>query len=200
MQYILLTAATIGEFYRVRSKSKFAFGPSGRPQITVSQENMQRCKQSIIPAIPPNQDLEYEVEVVSHEDYEADGMSSRDQCLSEVLLRKDCGNRWFSYGDFLRAGRAYSKGAETGENYLKSRPQSEDSMGEEALAAIKTEHEKDIPVITAYIACLNNLAACHISRADFLKAKEVRGDFDFACYTIWLWMLQLCDGMDCQLL
>lgn len=151
----------------------------GRPKIPISIEKNNSTCEAFIAPIPPNQDLEYDIEVLSH-CYEADpSKSAVEATLEIIMLRKDCGNRWFSYGDYSRAGRAYSKGAENAENYLKAFKDGvdpdPDDQSEEGIAKLRAKAVKDQPVVTAYITCLNNLAACYISKSDFLKAKEVSG-------------------------
>ena len=158
-----LRLAKIGEIYKVRCSSKFGYGPTERPEIKGNDG-------SVIPAIPPDSSLEYHVEVLEHidvskifvTDSSTNVPSSRDGALYECNLRKECGNRWFSYREFTRAGRAYSKGAEFAENYLKSFDNSE--VG---------EVDPEGLLMSAYVSCLNNLSACHLENRDYLKSKEV---------------------------
>jgi tetratricopeptide (TPR) repeat protein len=144
-----------------------------------------------IPAIPPNTDLEYEVEVLSHllqhsvdpdvtKEYNSTFFNSevtdinqlnqedlnRLIKLSELILRKECGNRWYLYQDYPRAAKAYSHGTKIAHDYFNSTKGSPDE--------VEYRIEKlDEPLLTAYITCLNNLAACHLSTGEFLKAKDM---------------------------
>ena len=89
-------------------------------------------------AVLPNADLEYYIEVTGHHATAADaakfikslrtvgvsndvlsgtktlGLDDDDSdsinALADTELRKECGNRWFAWGDFPKAGKAYSKG------------------------------------------------------------------------------------------
>jgi len=173
---LALRHAKRGEVLLVQTSPKFAYGPAGR---------------SIGPSgcIPGDARLEFEVEVLDHlqlrlqrqgqqqqeekegeEEAESErGRRIRSGVEQEVLLRKECGNRWYSYGDFQRAGRAYSKGAEIAEAYLKSITSNGGEGGGEQEEEVATNKS----VFDAYVACLNNLSACHISNSDFFKAKEV---------------------------
>jgi hypothetical protein len=51
--------------------------------------------------------------------------------LAELLLRKEAGNRWFSYSDYARAARCYSKGTQAADRYFNGKP----SPAEAAAAA-----------------------------------------------------------------
>jgi hypothetical protein len=138
----------VGDYYHVRCTSKFAYGPDGRPEIKLptnpSQNNISPKEDTvttaesnndiIIPAIPPNTDLEYEIEIIQHidtatlfADHSTTDSSSetnternetdkkndifRNTTLYDVTLKKECGNRWFSYRDYNKAARSYAKGS-----------------------------------------------------------------------------------------
>eukprot|EP01034_Spumella_vulgaris_P030809 gene30809-38079_t len=70
--------------------------------------------------------------------------------------------------DFARAARAYSNGTRLADNYFKSvsKTDIEQDTGESI-------DPLDLTVVAVYVACLNNLAACHISMGEFLKAKDM---------------------------
>ena len=160
-----LRHARVNEIFRVKISSKFAYGSGGRVAISAvsSGEHMTQ-----ICVIPPNSDLEYEVEVIEHEGvFGSKNNNNNNQsvlksaALEEVLLRKECGNRWFSFQDYAKAGRAYSKGTQVAQSYLNSGAGGEgEDVGEKEL-------------VESMIACLNNLSACYISTGDNFKAKEV---------------------------
>lgn len=129
-----------GETCTVRATSRFAFGYVGRPALSVKS---QTSSSSItIDAIPANCDLEYEVEVLKLvpegqtdadlvikegiiSEWDPQNMSYSEEhirrvaALSELLLRKDAGNRWFSYKDFDRAAKCYSKGTKVADDYFQ---------------------------------------------------------------------------------
>ena len=102
---LTLRHAFVGEIYRVRCTSKYGYGPIQRPiNITSKQLNTDG---NTITCIPPDTPLEYEVEVLEHIDLSESGkasLSPRDLVLRDVMLRKECGNRWFGYNEFAKAG------------------------------------------------------------------------------------------------
>ena len=99
-----LRHANQGSIFRVRMSSKYAFGDDGRKEV---QDRYPA------PAVPPAQNLEYEVIVLDVQDLDA-FMSGCDATFEDIHLRKECGNRWFYCGYFDRAARAYAKGASKG--------------------------------------------------------------------------------------
>lgn len=129
----------VGEVLRVKFKSKFGYGYLGRPIVVTNDGIDQRVekervvKKNII-AIPPDMDLEYEIEVTAHLgegqiDSEllnripilpesVDRHVERLHALSDLLQRKEAGNRWFIYSDFSRAARAYSKATQIADRYF----------------------------------------------------------------------------------
>ena len=160
---LTLRHSHVGDIFRVRCTSKFAYGLEGRPPVKQPDGSMSL-------AIPPDASLEYEVEVVAHVDFTAVvgarptgevSNKEREIAIYEITLRKDCGNRWFSYGDYPKATRAYAKGVELAQASLEAGYEESDD-----------EQQKRLTIL--YIACLNNLAACYVHRGDNLKAKEVR--------------------------
>jgi len=149
------------ETLRVKFNSRFGYGTVGRPAIAISNvaptpstnsgSEIGKIGTKSIPAIPPDTDLEYEIEVVNHiaegeidpDILHAHGTSEEDLpaatsdtsaqvvdadskvaermvALTEITLRKEAGNRWFSYGDFTRAAQAYSKGTQIADRYFNS--------------------------------------------------------------------------------
>lgn len=144
-----LRHANPGSVFRVRMNAKYAYGPSGRKEVQDSRYP--------VPAVPSMQHLEYEVTVLGVMDIDT-FMSRNSADFEDIHLRKECGNRWFYYGDFERAAKAYTKGASKGDAYFQA---SENGGGAEK------------QVWDDYISCLNNLSACHMSRGDYYKAKEV---------------------------
>jgi hypothetical protein len=73
-----------------------------------------------------------------------------------ILILLESGNRWFKFQNFDLSANAYSKGAAVADGYIK-------------LKEGKDIDRKKIKEL--YIACLNNLAACHISRGNMIRAK-----------------------------
>lgn len=167
---LTLRHAKVGEIFIVRCSSRFGFGPVQRPEI-------KQADGSIISTLPADSDLKYEVEVYAHVNFaeSIDPLSvspERDIALAESTLRKDCGNRWFSYADFNRAGRAYSKGVEVAEGYLKRSEVSEgDDRSEQPVSM--GQLDPGGMLMNMYITCMNNLAATLLSKGEYLKAKEV---------------------------
>ena len=156
--------------YRMRCSSKFGWGPSGRCATTVGGLD-----------VPAGADLEYEILVTSSlnddelatphsapdDDEQLINQEAFDQQCSAVndkaLLRKECGNRWFSYKDYSRASRSYSKGVKLSEAFLGSIQQPEtDSMTSCHRSLVDTR-----------LALLTNLASCHLLTEQFSKARDV---------------------------
>jgi hypothetical protein len=63
------------------------------------------------------------IEGVEGESTERQRRVERLGALSELLQRKEAGNRWFSHGSFSRAARAYSKGTQVADRYFNGAPQ-----------------------------------------------------------------------------
>ena len=142
-----LRYAHIGDKFKIRVSNRFAYGPKGRSNSTPNNNNNNDNDDSI----PPDSNLEYDVIIhniiFNPEEY---------NIIEAITLRKECGNRWFSYNDFIKAAHAYSKGVKIAE------------------ANLTDENDSNHDIIQAlYVACLNNLAACHLSAAQFSKAKEI---------------------------
>ena len=127
-------------------------------------------------AVLPNADLVYYIEVTGHHATAAEaakfvkslrtvGVKDDKLCdtkslelddddsdsinaLADTELRKECGNRWFAWGDFPKAGKAYSKGIQYAQNYLQKYSAEDDNAetGEagEAAATEKKEPPKEI--------------------------------------------------------
>ena len=154
--------------------------------------------------ILPNADLEYYIEVTGHHESAAaaaiaiasssgtkvEGSVTDDpivEVTAETELRKVCGNRWFSYGDFPKAGKSYAKGMQIAQNFLQNMPDPEvqaDDVevlaegnvdGQQIDGAAKSNGDaiRKGHLMVAYISCMNNLSACHISLKEYAKAKDV---------------------------
>lgn len=195
---LALRQSHTGEIFKVYIASKFGFGFTGR----CSKADGVASK---VASVPPDTDLMYEVEVTKHlADGELDE-SLQNKCEKDLLkandedekslvlrrystlqamqLRKEAGNRWFSYQDFLRAGKAYSRATQFAEGYFNP-DKNKKSLGESVEDAAKSleeqqQHEQkaidddDRDLVEVYIACLNNLAACKISLKDYSAAKDL---------------------------
>ena len=172
---------------------------------------------SVVPAIEPETYLEYLVEIVSISQTCVGAMnlikqlkaknntdevelavtgdsepSNADCILADVEIRRICGNRWFSYGEYLRASKCYAKGIKIAENYLHGEQEAaskqveelENTVNETDLDTNLVEKPVEITINpeiqTSLINSLNNLAACNISLGDFKHAKEV-------CINVLLW-------------
>lgn len=172
---------------------------------------------SNVAVIPPNTDLEYEIIVVSHRterDFDAefiknhqkefeqlnendDGMDGKNNkepllnrmlTLQSLLLRKEAGNRWFSYGDYSRAAKSYSRATQLSEGYFSTStpniqgldPSDEEGkkeLEEKLRDAEAKKNEKipveDVEIVNIYVSCLNNLAACKLAQREYLQAKDL---------------------------
>ncbi len=165
----------VGDTFRVKTTAKFAYGISGRncnnshvlspTSLNVSDSKDESCvndKDSnseiseviVLKTIPPNMNLEYEVRVISFDDYS-------NNLLASINLRKEIGNRWYSYGEYSKAGYSYSKGIQQGDTFFQSIEINFDTKSYE------------YSLFQSYISCLNNLAQCYINISEFYKAKEV---------------------------
>jgi tetratricopeptide (TPR) repeat protein len=221
----------VGDLMRVRFKSKFGYGYVGRPPVqrNESSENGKQADgeseaaKTTIVAIPPDSDLEYEISVTAHlaegqtdpalleKHPHAPGADSstperyadRMLALTELTQRKEAGNRWFSYGDFSRAARAYSKATQVADRYFNGNANVGDSNAkalqgltttadggsnadavreaEERLAAAEREKEAqrrryeqgDEELVGVYVSCLNNMAAAQLRLGENAKAKDI---------------------------
>jgi len=205
-----------GEVIKVTIASKFGYGPLGRCYaVSADGSASTELEQMPVPSksgpvpIPPNSDLEYEVEVTDHlpDGYLSPSLISkmekelsliesdddeekrhriihRYQTLQSMTARKEAGNRWFSYLDYPRAARAYSKATQLAQSYFNPETGKKQSVGETLEETAKKieqqEREKDRPVneddkdlVEVYVACLNNLAACKLSMKEFGAAKDL---------------------------
>ena len=125
-------------------------GRSGIPRESVRDTTTKDVKDTTeagtVVAVPPNMDLEFYIEVTGHylsafaaakailprnkeEITSVDGVGSTSSedavshvahVLADTDLRRTCGNRWFSFGDYPKAGKAYVKGIEYAKSYLQS--------------------------------------------------------------------------------
>jgi len=227
-----LRFSRVGDVIRVRCKSRFGYGPTGRPVVFKSNGDSKQDESSAgseaIVAIPADQDLEYELEVLAHlpdgevdpeilATHQFDESSSplpsepdgnnnarsaalrshleRLQALTELQQRKEAGNRWFSYSDFSRSARAYSKATQIADRYFNGNASAntpaqalqgvsgEGGVGEAeaALAAAEKAKEEqrrtfqagDEEVVAIYVSCLNNMAACQLRLGDNAKVKDI---------------------------
>lgn len=142
---LALRHSSIGETLRVRCTQKFAFGSA----------------EFLKPAIPAYSDVEFLVEVLNHTDL--DRGDSHDMIRLDIATRKEAGNRWFAGGDFLRAGRCFTKGAQAAEKHLPS-------LVKPSPGDIQSDNYNSIAQL--YLDCLNNLGACHLNMKDPFKARE----------------------------
>ena len=112
--------------------------------------------------------------------------------LADTELRRICGNRWFSYGDYPKAKKSYARGVELAQAYLSNEqgPENENENENEAQVTElvddnvvdKETLDQDIPdidsvnrghLVVSLISCLGNLAACHLSMKEYTKTKEI---------------------------
>lgn len=152
-----------GSHFFVRCAPKFAYGSQGRKATELS------------PEVPPETAVEYEVEVLDHLDNVTSTLSPAQQCGFDVNLRKEAGNRWYSYGDFRRAAQSYSKGIKTAEGFLGNSegPSISSSQSDNEREEALNEQANRDQIFQLWMACLNNLAACKISLKEFRVAKEI---------------------------
>lgn len=157
--------------------------------------------------IPPNTDLEYEIEIIDQfpegyiapyivskmekelqsctdDEEQKNGILHRYHTLQSMVTRKDAGNRWFSYLDYSRAARAYSKATQVAQSYFNPETEKKQTVSEtleDTTQRIEQqERDKEKPVseddkdlVEVYVACLNNLAACKLSMKDYGAAKDL---------------------------
>jgi tetratricopeptide (TPR) repeat protein len=138
-----LRFSRVGQLLRIRIGPKFAFG---------SSDAMVNGR-----ALPGSSTVEYELLVCGHTTAVKQYPNSPvQQCTFNALLRKEAGNRWFGYRDFLKAGHAYSQGSQLTGNFL-------------------ADWTEPLPenVYKVRTDCLNNLAAAHLSMGEHRKAKDV---------------------------
>jgi tetratricopeptide (TPR) repeat protein len=233
-----------GEKLTVYCSSRFGFGFTGRNYKETGNNNEVEKKQSSIPSlgngelskegsprganssnapkpIPPNTDLEYEIEILSHrtekdlnsefrEKYESalNELPSNDKndpdkkstilnrilTLQSLTIRKESGNRWFSYGDYQRASKAYSRATQISEGYFNTsspaitsadlentgedgEPDRNKALQDKLMDAENKKrqeiHVEDTEIVNVYVSCLNNLAACKLGQKEFSQAKEL---------------------------
>jgi hypothetical protein len=146
---LALSHCRVGQDITVRCSSKFGYGPSGRTE---------GASPSIVP-VPPYTNLEYEIKVISIQDLETLDLTEKDlqdeQIVSHnsiyqyLMLRRECGNRWYNQKDFTHAARDYSKGIEKSSNYLTNTGMTTElSMGK---------------IYEVHTSLLNNLSVCYIN-------------------------------------
>lgn len=222
-----------GEKFSVFIASRFAFGLAGRnyqaqndKKGTDNNEGDQSNNEKVevksppaaakdsntsnaLPSVPPDQDIEYEIEILSHrtdkefdtdfaQRFENESINKTEEekgelhnrllILQSLQLRKEIGNRWFSYGEFGRAAKAYSKATQISEGYFnKPVSQGGEAEGEgenggksmeEKIMEAEAKKEEKIPVeenevVQIYVSCLNNLAACKLAQKEYYQAKDL---------------------------
>jgi hypothetical protein len=205
-----------GEQLTLFCVSRFAYGTTGRNYHKNSEQDKktsntydseselksERASLSKIIPIPPNTDLEYEIEVLSHRGereldpefakrhekelenaptFEAKGeVLNRLLTVQSMLVRKEAGNRWFSSGDYPRAAKAYSRSTQIAEGYFNSTQGSneEEKTVEEKVMEKERKKQERIPVadneiVNIYVNCLNNFAACKLGMKEYHEAKEL---------------------------
>mmetsp|Transcript_20366 Transcript_20366/g.20492 ORF Transcript_20366/g.20492 Transcript_20366/m.20492 type:complete len:392 (+) Transcript_20366:315-1490(+) len=144
----------VGSVIQILCASKFAFY-SGRPSL------------GSIPAIPIDTMLRFEVEVQEILTPSSDPSLAE---LSYVTGRKEAGNRWYKYHEYMKAAKCYSKAIERVETYLSNEPNDThthtDTQSDTQLKSRMRFHH-------ILIDSLNNLAACHIILHEYYKAKTV---------------------------
>ena len=210
---LALRHSRVGEKLTVYCASRFAYGATGRnlkvedngkKEPFENQNEHSKTNKDTTPAtIPPDQDVEYYVEILTHRTdrelddefqsrYEAEvknieNEEQKSEILNRLLVlqslqsRKESGNRWFSYGEFARAAKAYSKATQVAEGYFNKPIPPEESDGkslEEKVMESEAKKEERIPeedteVVQIYVSCLNNLAACKLAQKDYYQAKDL---------------------------
>jgi len=183
---LALSHSHVGDVLQVRCTSKYAYGATGRPSV-VDGRGAGKDGWPPIAAIPPYANLEYLVTVTAFHELHTTGLAPEElrdsQCVErnrvyqEILLRKEVGNRWYHYGDFSSAARAYAKGAEKGEAFfseggMENGPATSASARSTELGGLLRE---------VHVSSWNNLAACHIGQGEFAKAKAACIKVRVAC-------------------
>ena len=115
--------------------------------------------------------------VDGEDEKEYSGLNSpAERVIAEMNIRKIAGNGWFSNGDFGRASKCYAKAIQIADVYLseeKTMDEEEKASGVDTSNSIISNAESLEEITSLLIAALNNLAACHMSKGDHTKAKEV---------------------------
>lgn len=212
-----LRHSRVGDHFLLRTAHRFAFGYDGR-EVTVPPKMDLQYEVKVLSHLREGEiDEEFvqsQMESISkisagkfsillpndlHEDIQVN--CKRWGAFADLSMRKEAGNRWFKYKDFLRAAKAYSKGTKIADEYFKSVDQyqsnqsnlvkmgpngqmqinpnyeeekdSEEKSFEEDGQELIDERNRDLVVFVAYVACLNNLAACYIELGELLKARDM---------------------------
>lgn len=217
-----LRHSRVGEIIRCTSSARFAYGSIGRcvDKLHKNEDSTEDKDGNIdsdfvpiklrgnTPIVPPNVDLEYEIEILGHfgdrdinpdtirkHQSEVDCVSNDEEKRQKLLhrlltvqlmnYRKDCGNRWFNYDEFGRAAKAYSAATKLAESYFNSSTSNtvvdETNTLEDRIKAVEANERaksepiaaEDVDVVSAYVTCLNNLAACKVSQGEFAAAKDL---------------------------
>ena len=201
-----------GEILTLFCNSRFAYGFAGRNYKEETEKNSagndndneSKSTKSSVFSIPPNTDVEYLIEILSHRgekeldpeilklhenkllslpEEERSTLMNRLLTTQALNFRKEAGNRWFSYGDYQRAAKAYSRATQISEGYFNvAGPTGEDAADEktmvEKVQAMENKKQERIPeedneIVNLYVNCLNNLAACKLAQKEFQQAKEL---------------------------
>lgn len=204
---LALRHSRVGDVFSLYCATKYAYGLTGRG-IGSGKGTLQSNKDG--PSkVPPNMDIEYEVEVTDHytderldakllekhlhqqmkqspdedddgdENYRKQVFEARIKTLQLMQHRKEAGNRWFSYEDYPRAARSYSKATQMAEAYFnpKDKDKQQQLLTSASLEQQASDHdqipEEDQDLVEIYVSCLNNMAACKLSMGEFTAAKEL---------------------------
>jgi hypothetical protein len=140
-----------GEKLHVYCSYRFGYGTTGRNHTEKSSSTESKLSdnskesetaKSTSSIVPPNMDLEYELEILHHRGEKeldpdflkkhkalidaAEDESSKSAVMSRILTmqmmlgRKEAGNRWFSCADYGRAAKSYSKATQLAEGYFNA--------------------------------------------------------------------------------
>jgi hypothetical protein len=137
-----------GETLHVYCSYRFGYGTAGRnyteksDSIESKPSDSSETAKSTSSTIPPNMDLEYELEILHHrgeKEFDPDflkkhqalidaaedettksAVMSRILTMQMMLGRKEAGNRWFSCADYGRAAKSYSKATQLAEGYFNA--------------------------------------------------------------------------------
>ena len=137
-------------------------------------------------------ELEVKSEISNENENENEKENERNIINKQILdtlaaseLRRVCGNRWFSYGDYPKAKKSYAKGVEIAQNYLSNEPENENETTDLVDKNLEIENIREETIIpgevsgskgllmVSLISCLGNLAACHLSMKEYIKTKEI---------------------------
>ena len=159
---LALRSCRVGDNFCVRVSPKFAYGFETRVPLSVE-----------MPSLPAHSTVEFEGTVTRHTTPAMEFPSSASkQCLYSALLRKEAGNRWFQFKEYLRAGRAYSAAAQMADTFLIEAAKERGDNNEDEEKGKEEERVTLSEISRVLVDALNNLAASHLSNKEFFKAKE----------------------------